>query len=70
MMHSVLCLYLGCSTSIYKFWHWGFGTWVKWCSEAVEMGTERKVIASLKACSLSFFPLITCVCLLTLSACV
>ncbi|KAM4112024.1 hypothetical protein ACJW30_05G110400 [Castanea mollissima] len=20
-----------CSTSICKFWHWGFGTWVKWC---------------------------------------
>ena len=56
MMHSVLGLYLGCLTSICKFWNWGFGTWVKWRSEAVEMGTERKVIASLKHVRLLFFP--------------
>ena len=67
MMHPVLCLYLGCSTSICQFWHWGFGTWVKWCSEAVEMGTERtknpsgKVIASLKHVHIVFFSLIICV---------
>ena len=69
MMHSVLCLYLGCSTSVYKFWHWGFGTWVKWCSEAVEMDTERtkskwKGNCWFKACSLSFSSFIFCVFLL------
>jgi hypothetical protein len=32
--------YIGRSAFIYEFWGWSFGTWLKWCSEAVEVVSE------------------------------
>lgn len=33
-------VYIGCTTSIYKFCCWYLGPWFKWCPEALEMGSQ------------------------------